>query len=574
VTLREAVEFPLGPLLGGTKLTVCLNLYPFADLPLIVHLSEEEQRKIVRAHREFEEVGMVASANETESPAKSARAPQVSLGGLIVIVLAAGVAAGVARSAREVWGLRTIVYAPGIGGVTGTTSQVPVERTAGLILEMISVFLLVIVARALTGLLRSARPAEREARRIHSWGIAWRVGAACFLLWFISEESRVLRVDLAREAAQAQSVPGWSNGYRAGQALFPVCGIFAILGLVVGMGARFLFPAAARAGKRPYWLFVILAGVAAVLIVALPYWASLIPYLVLIALEAVTLAMHHRLIPGPGFSARLIRAGIDASGAAAVCLALAVALAGDFERLRRGKPWVTSGLARGLRLFSLAGAAAAGLYIATVTIPGIHPWFAEGFLLILDPVKAGMIVCCFALFGAGMAARAIAGPPGGQLSSSVARLSVLARTAIVGILLFAVFNSLPDSAVLEPHVPGFVTWAVASIRGVLNYFWDRLPDSITTGALGMLAIEKFMWTSLILAIVCFVIELLLRGKPDLTSPFDRLAESPAAATQFIWLVTGFVVLCLAAVPTLIVLGQAVLHVRMHAEQLMTPGWPR
>ena len=90
----------------------------------------------------------------------------------------------------------------------------------------------------------------------------------------------------------------------------------------------------------------------------------------------------------------------------------------------------------------------------------------------------------------------------------------------------------------------------------------------------MLAIENVIWTLLMLAIVCFLIELVVRGKPDLSSPFDRLAESPVAAAQFVWLVTGFVVLCLAALPTLIVLGQAVLHVRMHAEQLMTLGWPR
>ena len=102
---------------------------------------------------------------------------------------------------------------------------------------------------------------------------------------------------------RSQSVPGWRHGYRLRQQLFPVCGLFAILGLVVGMGARFLFPAAARTGKRPYWLFVILAGVAAVMIVALPYWASLIPYLVLIALEAVTNAMYQpyaNWLPGRG----------------------------------------------------------------------------------------------------------------------------------------------------------------------------------------------------------------------------------------------------------------------------------
>jgi hypothetical protein len=517
---------------------------------------------------------MPAIATETASPAKRPKSPQISLRGLIVLVLAAGVAAGVARSAREVWGTRTIVNSGFSGGLVGASSQVPVERTAGLILEIIAVLLLVMIARASIGLARASRPAEREGRRIRLWAIAWRTSAVCFLLWFISEESRVLRVDFVREFEQSQRVPGSGNEYRARQALFPVCGIFAILGLVVGMGARFLFRVTARAGKRPYWLFVILAGVAAVLIVALPHWASLIPYLVLIAIEAVTNAMPHRLTPGPGFSARLLRAGIDASVAAGICLALAVALAGDFERLRRGKPRATGSLARGIRLCLLGGAATAGLYIATVTIPGIHPWFADGFLLILDPVKAGMIVCCFGLFGAGMAARAIAGPPGGQQSSSIARLSVFARATIVGILLFAVLNNLPDSAVLEPRVPGFVTWAVAFIRGALNYFWDRLPDSFTAGAHAMLAIENLIWTSLLLAIVCFVIELLIRGKPELSSPFDRLACSPEAARQFIWLVVAFVVLCLAALPTLIVAGQALLHVRMHAAQLMTQGWPR
>jgi hypothetical protein len=517
---------------------------------------------------------MAANATETESPAKTPRAPQLSLRALIVLVLAAGVTAGVTRSAQDVWGTRTIVNAGGTGTLIAANTQVPVERTAGLILEIIAVLLLVILARALIGLFRRTSPAESETSRMRLWGITWRAAAICFLLWFISEESRVLRFNFAQEVEQSQWVPGWGNEYRARQSLFPVCGTFAILGLVVGMGASFLFPVTARAGRRPYWLFVILAGVAAVLIVALPYWASLIPYLVLIALEAVNLAMQHRLAPGPGFSARMLRAGVDASVAAAICLALALALAGDFERVRRGRPCATGALARALRLLLLAGAAAAGLYIATATIPAIHPWFAEGFILILDPVKIGMMVCCFALFGAGMAARAIAGPPGGHPSSSIARLSVLARLAIIGTILLAVLNSLPDAAAIDPYVPGSLTVAVAYINGAVNYFWDRLPDSFTAGAIGLLAIEKLMWTSLVLAIVCFVIELLIRGNAELSSPFDELARSPAAASRCIRLVAAFVVLCLASLPILIVAGQALLHVRMHAGQIMSQGWPR
>ena len=118
------------------------------------------------------------------------------------------------------------------------------------------------------------------------------------------------------------------------------------------MGGRFLFPSAPRAGYRPYWAFVILAGVAAVLTVSLPFWVSLIPYLIMVALEAVSLAMFHAATPGPGLWMRLLRAGIDASVSAALCLALALALARDFDRLRRGRPWPDSRSARALRLVS------------------------------------------------------------------------------------------------------------------------------------------------------------------------------------------------------------------------------
>src|ERR1017187_6546264 len=73
------------------------------------------------------------------------------------------------------------------------------------------------------------------------------MGALCFLLWFLWKESRVLRFDFASE--------------RVSQALFPVCGLLAILGLALGMGAGFLLPGSSPARRRPYWLFVALAAV-------------------------------------------------------------------------------------------------------------------------------------------------------------------------------------------------------------------------------------------------------------------------------------------------------------------------
>jgi hypothetical protein len=520
-------------------------------------------------------IGMAGTAIGTDPVGIKSRGFQVSLGGLIVLVLAAGVAAGVVRSAREVWGVRPIVNTSGLSWApVGGNGWPPLTRTAGVVLEIAAVFLLVILARTLIGLFGGARPAERQAQRTRLWGIAWRTGSICFLLWFISEESSVLRIDLAREAAIASAVPGWDYNYIVRQQLLPTCGVFAILGLILGMGVSFLFPAAPRGGKRPYWLFVMLAAVAGVLIAALPMWASLIPYLVLVALEAVTNAMHHRLNPGSAFSTRLLRAGIDVVVSCCMCTALALAVARDFEMLRRGKASATTRAGWGLRLFLLAGAAVAGTYIAFVTIPAIHPWFAEGFRQVLNPAGAGMIVCGFGLFGAGMAARAIAGVPERQPSRRVSWLSALYRLAILGAIVFAVLNVLPDSSVVEPYAPSFVTSAVALIKGSVTLFWEAFPDWCTPSELGMFAIENLLWISLILAIVCFVVEVLIRDNVGVTSPFDRLAESRQGAWRFTWLVLGFVVVCLAALPTLIVAGQVVLHLRMYGGDLMTRGWGR
>lgn len=264
---------------------------------------------------------MAGSVAETESPAVEPSGLQVSLGGLMVLVLAAGVAAGAARSAREVWGLRVLPPPSGAAGSpVGGGAPVPIERTAGVALEIVAVFLLVVLARALIGLLRGSRSADRSERRIRSWGLAWRIGAACFLLWYISVESQVLRIDFVRELEISAMVPGWDSTYRVHQQLLPACGLFAMLGLVLGSGAGFLLPGARRRSRRPYWLFVVLAGVAAVLIVANDRTGSLIAHLVLIALEAVTYAMHHGPDLGRGLWTRLLHAGSDAAICGGVCL--------------------------------------------------------------------------------------------------------------------------------------------------------------------------------------------------------------------------------------------------------------
>ena len=229
---------------------------------------------------------------------------------------------------------------------------------------------------------------------------------------------------------------------------------------------------------------------------------ALVTHLVLIALEAVTYAMHHGLNLGRGLWTRLLHAGWDAAIAAGMCLALALAVARDFEMLRRGNPPAMSRAGVVLRLLLLAGAAGAGLYVAAVTFPAIHPWFAIGFHDVLGPLEAGMIVSGFSLFGAGMAARAIAGTPEPQPTPWIGRLRSLYGLSILGLILFAAVNILPDSSKLEPYAPPFVTSTVALIKEGMARFWEQFPDSFTSSALSLLAIENLLWTSLILATMC------------------------------------------------------------------------
>ena len=52
-----------------------------------------------------------------------------------------------------------------------------------------------------------------------------------------------------------------------------------------------------------------------------------------------------------------------------------------------------------------------------------------------------------------------------------------------------------------------------------------------------------------------------------------MAESPARLARFFWLVASLTTACLVAVPTLMVLGQALAHIRFRIDDWLTLGWP-
>ncbi len=238
---------------------------------------------------------------------------QVSLADLIVLVLAAGVAVSVVRGSRDVLGTRTMAWRP-----SGT---IAVERIAGLVLEVLGVFLIFILARGVLGLDRRDR--SRSGRRIDRMrSMDWRVLAIVLLIGFVAEEWSVLQVDYSNLTNPSMWRSGGEPIYRLRESLFPICGLLGMLGLTLGMGAGAILDRPKTRRPRPYWLFVPLAALAALLFLAQSGgWWSTVPQLVLLALEVVWNAMHHHLVGRPSLSTRLLRAGIDASVAGVSCLA-------------------------------------------------------------------------------------------------------------------------------------------------------------------------------------------------------------------------------------------------------------
>ena len=169
--------------------------------------------------------------------------------------------------------------------------------------------------------------------------MAWRVVAVVLLMSFVAEQWSILRIDYLTMEDLSAKCPGWQPIYKVRESLFPICGLLAMIGLTLGMGAGEILEGLTTGRSRPYWLFVPLATLVGLLFLAQPGWWSLIPQLVLLALEAVSNAMWHSLVQRPSLAVRLMRAGIDAGVAGLICLTLALIVAHDFERARWGEPW-------------------------------------------------------------------------------------------------------------------------------------------------------------------------------------------------------------------------------------------
>ena len=501
---------------------------------------------------------------------------QISLADLIVLVLVVGVSAGIARQARDAWGNRQVptgLSRSGSGTGPWRGSPVPLERTAGVVFEVAAIFLILNLARTLIGLVRAGRGWEITGVPRFVWSMAWRALAIVILLAFVAEQAGVLRIEYAQQLEIGASRPGWGPIYGVRQNLLPVYGALAIVGLGLGMGSGSLFDNPRPASHRPYWLFVPLVAVIAVLLASKTGF-SLIAYLVLVALEAVSNAMQHAPHKGPGLAARFLSSGRDASLALLACVVLALVVAHDFDRARRRLPWAFARGGRFVRLFVLLIALGAGTYVATVSVPNIHPSFAQGFVEILTPEVLLLTVGGFGLLSLGMAARAIVAQQATEKPAWLRWFSAFFRYGLLVAVWLSAMKNLPLSSQLTPPLPTSIGQVIDAIGRGQAWLWGLFPYPILAVLNYCLESDQFQWILAAIFVGIVALELTIIKRTNLVAPFDAVCGSARSAFEVAWLTIALTLVCVVALPILVVLGQFVVNAQVSFEDWLKIGWPR
>jgi hypothetical protein len=406
--------------------------------------------------------------------------------------------------------------------------------------------------------------------------VAWRVLAIAVVLYLAMGQAWILRADLAALQARSVQPAHLDIWFSLREGLTPVCGLLALIGVALGMGAGTIFSRPNPPRRRPYWLFVPLAAAVAILFVGLPGgWWGAITQLILIALEAVSNAMRP---PAPGLpgslSSRMLRAGVETIPAAVACLGLALVVARDFELTRRGQPWATSRRGWAIRVAWLVAAAASAAVVAFIAIPTVHPHWFGGIRMVLEPRIVVLVLAAFGLFSAGLAARTLEPPPAAERPPWLGWFMRSATMAVLAIVLLTALNHLPAAAQMEPGLPPIVARAYDLIGRLNVWLWSWLPDAFAIEAANWLQPDRQTWAFAMAIVTLLVLELSLhRGARERPAPFDAVAESPGRLSRFLWLTAALTTLCIAALPTLTVLGQVIIHMHFMHDHWSRYGWP-
>ena len=338
--------------------------------------------------------------------------------------------------------------------------------------------------------------------------MSWRILAIALLLCFATRESWILRMNPRALNVRWSVEVAWYEWYELRDRLIPVCAILVLIGLALGMGAGASFTRPRTGRPRPYWLFVPLAVIAAALFLGQSAGGWSVVQLILCALEGVNNATKPAYrATSSGLSERLLRAGTETVPAALACLWLALLVARDFERARRGEPWAMTRGGWVLRLLSLGAVLASGIVVAFVAIPTMHPHLFDGFRKVLEPEILAIILAGFGTVAAGLAARTLVPRPTREKPRWLRRLSAVAPFVLIAIILLSAWRCLPASTQLDPAVPAVVGRLCDSVAAFNIWLESLLPEGVVLVATAWRELEPLACTLSMIVVASFVLEL-------------------------------------------------------------------
>src|SRR5262249_48695468 len=144
--------------------------------------------------------------------------------------------------------------------------------------------------------------------------------------------------------------------------------------------------------------------------------------------------------------------------------------------------------------------------------------------------------------------------------------AVAVPLVLLTIVLVSALRYMPSSTQLDPTVPAIVGRICDLAREVPAWLDGLIPDSIGIGLGAWLDPKRLTWMLATTAMAIVVLELAISGPAqDRPAPFDTVAESRVRLARFLWLTAALTAVCLVALPTLTVLGQAIVHIRIRMD---------
>jgi hypothetical protein len=234
---------------------------------------------------------------------------------------------------------------------------------------------------------------------------------------------------------------------------------------------------------------------------------------------------------GPGLAARLTSSGWDASLALLACTALAVMVAHDFDRARLRLPWATTPAGRLGRVVLCLVVLYAGIQIAAITIPNIHPCLTQGFAHILMPGVLLVTIGCFGLFALGLAARAVAHCQATETPPWLRWLSTFFRYGLLLAFLLSAVKELPRSSQLSPAIPTRVGRVIDVIGSGQVWAWSFRPYPVAMVLNYCVDSVQLPWIVASIFVSIVVIEVAIVRTYARAAPFDGIFGSSRSALE-------------------------------------------